>query len=553
MRKIAIFLFILISTSFSQVGFVEVNHPIYNYLERMNSLHIILDYNSFETPKSRKDIVKFIKNILIKKDELNLIDQKTLEDFEIEFEFDLFNSTNNYYSQFEDTTDTAFFNQKEKFIYFYSDSSTFNTFVKFVGTGEQLFSIDKLNSENTKSSLITFGAEIRGTISNNFGYFAKATNGMQFGDVELALFNSNLKYNYKYNSDHDSSKYFDETIGYFMAEFDNAKFKIGRDRVNLGYGFSKTLIDNFAPPMDYISLQLNYSIFSFSFLHGKLFGSTSYLPNSVAGVQRVVADKYIAYHRLGLNISRHFQFGIGEAIIYANRNLDFSYLNPFNFYKSAEHANQDRDNSLMFFDFKNNSVTGLMFYGIFLIDDVDFVKLGTKWYGNKFLYDFGITYEPFPEHFPLTIGMQYLRINPYVYAHRFADNNYTSMNFGIGTNIQPNSETLIFDIKYKPNYRIELEFSFQHTKHGANEIDENGNVITNYGGDILVGHRIEDSDNVTFLDGILEISNNFIFVAKYEPIKNYLFSLKTNIMNTKMENETTFNQIISSLILSVRI
>ncbi|MBU0474152.1 MAG: hypothetical protein KKF62_08305 [Bacteroidetes bacterium] len=553
MRKIIIIIFILLNSVYSQIGYVEVNHPIYNFLERMQSLHNIENYNSFEIPKTRKDIVKFINEVLINKKKLSFIDKKTLADFLVEFEFDLLHKTQSYYSLFEDTTETELFNQKEKFLYFYTDSSKFNAFVKFVGTGESIYLVDKYSSDNKSSSLFTFGAEITGTISNNFGFYAKATNGLQFGDKELASFKNNLKYNYKYNSDHDSTQYFDETSGYLSAEFDFIRFKIGRDRVNIGYGFSKSIMDNYAPPMDYLSMQINYSIISFSFLHGKLFGDASIVPNVISGGQKKINDKYIAYHRLGLNFSKHLQFGVGESIIYANRNIDFSYLNPFNFYKSAEHANQDRDNSMLFFDFRNNSLSGLMLYGTFVIDDIDFSKLGTQWYGNKFLYDFGFKYELFPNIFPLTIGIQYLRINPYVYAHRFTDNNYTSMNYGIGSNIQPNSESYIFDIRYKPHYRIEIELSYQFVKHGANKIDNNGNVLINYGGDILVGHRIGDSNNVSFLNGVQETSNHFVFKAKYEPIKNYLFTFITDYLKTDKDNLVISNQIISNLIFSIRI
>lgn len=553
MRKTIILLFIFVSLSYAQIGYIEVNHPIYNYLERMNSLHLIENYNSFETPKTRKDIVKYLKEIITVEERLNIIDARTLNDYLIEFEFDLSYSNDSYYSLFNDTTETPLFNQKEKFLYYYTDSSKFSTFINFVGSGEYLYSNNKVNSSNTNASLITFGGELRGTIYNNFGYYARATNGLQYGDIELASFKNNLKYNYKFNSDHDSSKFFDETIGYLSAEFDFIKFKIGRDRINIGYGYSKIIMDNYFPPMDYLSLKLNYSIFNFSFVHGKLFGKTSIDYNNSKGGQRLINDKYIAYHRLGFNISKHLQIGIGETIIYANRNMDLSYLNPFNFYKSMEHANQDRDNAMVFIDLKNNSLKGLMIFGTILIDDVDFSKLGTNWYGNKFIYDLGITYEPFPELFPLTLGLQYLRIDPYVYAHRFEDNNYTSMNLSVGPNIQPNSESYLFDIKYKPHYRIELGFTYQNIKHGANKIDEDGNTLINYGGDILVGHRIFDSEDVIFLNGIREVTNHLILSAKYEPIKNYLFVLKTDIIKIDKLNVTEFNQIISNLIFSVRI
>ena len=550
MKKIILILTIITTSVVSaQIGYIEVNNPIYTYLDRMQSLHLIENYNSFEIPKTRKEITKRLREIVEVRDRLNSIDARTLNDFLIEFNFDLSNSTESYYSLFNDTTDTPLFNQKEKFLYYYTDSSKFNSFINFVGSGEYLYSTDEETSLNSNASLFTFGGEIRGTIYNNFGYYARATNGLQFGDTELASFKSNLRYNYKYNSDHDSSKFFDETIGYLSAEFDYIKFKIGRDRVNIGYGPSKILMDNYFPPMDYLSLQLNYSIFDFSFLHGKLFGNTSIALNG----QRVISDKYNAYHRLGFNFSKHLQIGIGETIIYANRNMDLSYLNPFSFYKSAEHANQDRDNSMLFLDFRNNSFKGLTIYGTILMDDVDFTKLGTDWYGNKFIYEFGLTYEPFPESFPLTLGVQYLRIDPYVYAHRFEDNNYTSMDIGVGPNLQPNSGSHFFNIKYKPHYRVELELSYQFINHGANEVDSDGNVIINYGGDILVGHRVGDSDDVIFLNGIEKRTDHFIFTAKYEPFKNYLFTFKTDIIKIDKENITEFNQIIANLILSVRI
>lgn len=520
-------------------------------MDRMQSLHLIENYNSFEIPKTRKEITNHLRKLVKVKNTLNSIDARTLEDFLVEFEFDLFNTTKTYYSVFNDTTKTPLFNQKEKFLYYYTDSSKFNTFVNFIGSAEYLNSISK-SSSGGHAGLFTFGGEIRGAINNNFGYYAKATNGLQFGDTKLASFKNNLRYNYKYNSDHDSSKFFDETIGYLSAEFDYAKFKVGRDRINIGYGFSKIIMDNYSPPMDYFSIQLNYSIVNFSFLHGKLFGVEKALPTPTGGGMTVIDDKYIAYHRLGINFSRHLQLGLGETIIYGNRNMDISYLNPFNFYKSAEHANKDRDNSMLFFDFKNNSFKGLTLFGTILIDDVDFSKFGTNWYGNKFIYDFGISYEPLSQYFPLTIGIQYLRIDPYVYAHRFSKNNYTSMNIGVGPDIQPNSESYFFDIKYKPHYRVELNLSYQIISHGGNKVDNKGNTLINYGGDILVGHRTWDSEDVVFLNGIDETKNHFRFSVRYEFIKNYLFLFKIDSIKTEKEGKELDHIIISNLIFSLR-
>ena len=150
MKKIILLLTIILTSGLlAQIGYVEVSNPIYNYLDRMQSLHFIEDYNSFEIPKTRKEITNRLKEIVEVKDRLNSIDARTLNDFLIEFNFDLSTSTESYYSLFNDTTDTPSFNQKEKFLYYYTDSSKFNTFINFVGSGEYLYSTDKENSTNS--------------------------------------------------------------------------------------------------------------------------------------------------------------------------------------------------------------------------------------------------------------------------------------------------------------------------------------------------------------------------------------------------------------------
>ena len=93
MRKTIILCFVLLNSLLAQIGYVEVTDPIYTYLDRMQSLHVIENYNSFEIPKTRKEITKHLREIEIVKDKLNSIDARTLNDFLIEFGFELSNST----------------------------------------------------------------------------------------------------------------------------------------------------------------------------------------------------------------------------------------------------------------------------------------------------------------------------------------------------------------------------------------------------------------------------------------------------------------------------
>jgi len=38
------------------------------------------------------------------------------------------------------------------------------------------------------------------------------------------------------------------------------------------------------------------------------------------------------------------------------------------------------------------SIKGLKFFGTLYLDDLDFSKLGTSWYGNQAIYNFGMNY-----------------------------------------------------------------------------------------------------------------------------------------------------------------
>ena len=182
MKKIIFILIVFTSTFYSQIGYINTEHPVYDYLERMQSHHIIDNYDPFELPLTRKEIVSFINEIKNKKNELSRIDINILNDLLVEFNFDIDFSTKSYQTLFPKLKIREHLNQNEKFIYLYEDSSYFNTFINLVGTIEFLYS--RNDAENKNALLFTFGTEVRGSFLNNFGYYFRATNGIQSGDRE---------------------------------------------------------------------------------------------------------------------------------------------------------------------------------------------------------------------------------------------------------------------------------------------------------------------------------------------------------------------------------
>ncbi|MFH0733900.1 MAG: capsule assembly Wzi family protein [bacterium] len=540
MKKFFLFFFMPLLICFAQVGYVPIDHKIYNYFCRMETLGLIENYNSFETPKSRIEVSKYLQEINQNRNQLNYYDNKILDDLIYEFDFELNFKMDNYSSVITKNTQNYF--EKEKYLYSYADSSKASFFVNLIG--ESFFLIDKKDSDNnSRNALIyLFGGVFRGTIANHYGFSIKATNGSYKGNKELALSQKGLRYNYKANINPNyagSNSYFDETEGYIAAEFTDAKIKIGRDRLLLGYGIDKCILSDNPPPLDYFMFNLKYSIFSFSYIHAKLLSYPTSIGDSISGQINHLNEKFMVYHRFELDLSKHAKIGFGEIIIYGNRGFDFSYLNPFNFFKSIEHVNQDRDNSMMFFDFSNNSIKGIKPYFTLMIDDIDFGKIGTLWYGNQVLFDAGVSFVPFYKEISSMVTVQYTRIEPYFYTHRIPYNDFTSLGYGLSSFTQPNSENYTIKIDYFPHNRTSVSFRYTYGKHGENEYDNEGNLTKNYGGNIKYGHRINDAEKIKFLDGVLEKRQLFSASANYEFIRNYYIDFSFNYIKLNVNDHKT--------------
>ncbi len=551
MKKIFFVIILFTAAAYAQDDYVNVDNQVYSFLERMETLHIISGYNSFELPKPRKDIVNYLKEVIASKDKLDNVDRKILNDLEVEFEYELTGTLKNSESVLNSGS-YDIFSQKNKYLFYYAKPHKADLFINLLGEGEGIFQNDVANKANLSTTLGVIGGEIKGTFLDHFGFSLKGTNGYVFGNKEVAKLREDIRYNFKFDENKPGEAFFDESEGYLTADYDMLRIKFGRQRMKIGYGPMKSIIDDFAPPFDYLGFNINYGFFNFSYFHGKLLGDSYFQPDSITGGIEVVAEKYIGYHRIGFNLSNAFNFGAGEMIIYGDRPLDLSYLNPFAFYKSIEHANRDRDNSFLFFDFNNKSITGLKLYSTLLIDDIDFGKLGTSWYGNQVLFDLGLYSVNLYKILPLDFKFEYTRVDPYVHTHRTGNTNFTNFGYNLGSILKPNSELFLGELNYRFTNRFNLDASFSYIIHGANPVLPNGTII-NVGGDEALGHRTYDSNEAKLLDGDMEYSRITTALLTFEPVKQIFFSLKLVYYNESLQNSISNNQVQSYFILSAKL
>ena len=522
LKKVFFILFVFIPVLlYSQAEYVPASHPVYSFLERMDALHFIKDYDSFQKPKTRKAIAEYLSQVDKIKRELDLVDNRIFTDLKSEFSFELYQTTNVYQSLIDGEKYEPL-SQKEKFFYFHSDKKG-NLFINLTADADYIY-----NSQNylinRNAELLNAGGIIRGTIMNTFGFYIQGSNGFSIGSKEAALQKEELKYNYKFNEKPEQT-FFDDNEGHLSLDFDWLKLKLGRDRLLLGPGENKVILAANSPKFDYFQLQFDYGIFSFSSFHGKMLGQASFDADTVTGGVNVIKEKYMAYHRLGFNLSDNFTLGAGEIIVYGDRPMEFSYLNPFNFYKSVEHNNRDRDNAMIFFDLENRSIKGLKLFAMLLLDDINYGKVGTGWFGNQTLWDVGLSSYNLYHIIPIDIHFEYTRVEPYVFTHRIQNNNFTNYGYGLSSVLAPNSELFFSKINYRLSHRFDASFSFSYTVHGANYLDNKGNIIKNVGGDFSLGHRNGDSETVRFLEGTKEILRKTTVNIGYEPYNEMKISL----------------------------
>lgn len=556
-KKISLLFFFCTIIISAQTGYVEYNNPVYNFLERLSAINVISNYNRFELPKTGKDIGNYLLEANNSRAELNVTDLETLNYYLRIFDFDISGSDRNYERFFPEWNfRNHFTTDKNKSAIRYVDDK-FSMFVNFEGENKNYSQRSNLYEGFKHITFFKYGGSFRGNFLNHFSYYLKSWNGTFIGNRSLAESESFLKYNFKFNenpAESVNSNYFDETEGYFAVDYDIIKLKIGNDRVVLGYPEAQTVLGVYAPPVDYVMMNINYKFFKFSYLHGKLLGNVYNYMDIENGSRREIEEKYLVYHRFEFNFSKHFTLGLGETIVYSRRGLDLSYLNPFSYYKSVEHVNQDRDNSKIFADFVNNSINGLKFYGMVYIDDLDFSKFGTHWVGNTVLYNLGLTAYPFPDLIPFTIRLNYLRIDPYFYTHRINENTYSSFGLPLGPEYEPNTAAINVMFHYDLKYNLSCKFSYSYSVHGANEYSSTGELIKNNGGDLNYGYfASRDSDAAPFLDGVKEYSRNYNFSIEYQPLPGYFIDYFLTYTNKNSEKLAAEKQTSSGIIFRVKI
>ncbi len=183
-----------------------------------------------------------------------------------------------------------------------------------------------------------------------------------------------------------------------------------------------------------------------------------------------VYSRYIAQHRLDLQLRENIRFGFYEQVIFGGSGSILEYVNPIFPYWSAQHSLGDIDNIQMGFDW-SWIISKSRFYGAFFMDEWSPYKTFSSEYNhNWFALQLGLSHLFEIEQHYLYLNLEYSWCDPRTYIHRFAINNPQHYNYNIGFWAGGNSDDFRFQLQTVIAESNTLRISLEKTRWSQQDI-----------------------------------------------------------------------------------
>ncbi len=535
-----VFLIIANSSPKAQSVYVPLNHRVYRFVERYEAKGVLKNELIGTKPLSRANVAELLYEIQKRSESdiiLSKVDSELLLFYEQEFREELEEIDSSCFEIEKPAVPgllgairggmllgLGYENGRNLLAINRAEFSLFGDIIAYqdnnITDSDSLDSLDKVFSYTT-------GVRIRGAIGDNLGFFVDVRNSKEWGSRFYRKGRDITALGLGWVSNRKTHQFHDETIAYLIARFSHFELEFGKNLNKWGPGFRGGLLlsDN---ATSYDLVKLKTKVWRFSYSH--LFGSLVQFPRIIeeefdedSGRKNKFAKKYLVAHRLEVNVFDGVKVGIQESVVYGQREMEFAYLNPIMFLRSAEHFLGDQDNALMGADITLNILDGWKWYGEFLMDDIFISRLGTKWWGNKFGYVAGTLWEDPLGLSNTAVRLEYTRIKPFVYTHRFPINVYKHYNSGLGHQLQPNSDELYLSAQQQISRKFFYSAEYVYSRHGINTEDQ---II---GGSIDTPLPSTGNDYLNFLEGDVERINWFRFKLSYELYRNLFIASELEV------------------------
>jgi hypothetical protein len=390
------------------------------------------------------------------------------------------------------------------------------------------------------------GLELRGNIGKNIGFYSQISDEVLVPNSFIKnrfIYDTSYMYvNFYKNIGNGTVSYFSSS-GYISANLNKfMDLQFGHTRNFIGDGYRTFILGDNQP--EYLNLKLSTRFWKLNYTNiwAELRDYANY--STILGERIPMPKHYLATHHLSINLTKNFNLGIFETIVFqrdsghASRGFELNYLNPIIFYKSVENSLNSVDKTIIGFNAKWNVKKKISLYGQFVIAELVLSDLmaGNGSYTNKFAIQSGFKYiDAFGlNNFDLQGEINISR--PYMYTSYLPRNSYSNFRQSMGHPLGGNFKELVGIIRYQPTNRISIFAKLIVYSQG---LDTNG---SNWGSNVrksyldntyLKGNKIGQGVKV----------NTYLaeFITTWMPKHNLFFDARFTYRKASSEEEW-FNQ-----------
>ena len=282
-------------------------------------------------------------------------------------------------------------------------------------------------------------------------------------------------------------------VSYTPSKYFN--FQLGHGKNFFGDGYRSLFLSDNAAPQPFFKINTTF---------WKLKYTNTWM--SLRDVRsEVTADgsfrtKWMAHHYLSLNVTKRWNIGLFESVIWENdndRGFDFNYLNPVIFFRAIEFSTGSRGgNALIGLSSKYKISDKVNVYGQLIIDEFSSGDIfgGNGSYKNKTGYQLGLKYYDAFGLKNLYLQGEYNRVRPYTYSHNTVVLNYGHTNQSMAHTLDANFWEAIAIARYQ-NGRWFGDAKFIFAKRGFEFNTREDDFF--YGGNIYgtEDNRVSDEGN----------------------------------------------------------
>jgi hypothetical protein len=459
----------------AQVVWQDPNSEIYHFLSRQATKGTI-EFDDLIKPVPRKEISLKLAQLKEKESELSKTERSELNFYLREF------------AEFGGITkDTLLIAKKDEFARWRAFSVREKGFLL---NGDPVFSAGVKKGGNTSVREWGNGLSFWGHAGKNISfqaYFEDITeSGTGLDSIRQITPKEGIVRTVTLNKNSINYSRFKGNLTY---AWENGSLSVGNNQILWGYGENSRIVLSEKVPaypnirLDYRPLKWLQFNYTHGWLHSSLIDSAQNYPkgNGVYGNDReFYIQKFFASHSLNFYPIKGLSLSLGESMVYSDR-LKLAYLLPIMFFKAYDQHESKYNvpsgsNGQFFLQASSrNHIPKTHLHATLFIDEIRMSKIFNKTENrNQIGFNLGASvtdvFLPY-----LTLGMEYTRLNPFVYQNLIPAQNYSSQNYSLGDWLGQNADRITYWVKYNPAPRLSMRFQMENLRKG-----KDGNIDDQY-------------------------------------------------------------------------